>query len=162
MGEILFLCLQNCIIFSKLHNFLISERLLMYLQQWRRRWEIKCITLYFYGRAPFLLPLGRAVRENRSRNPYFSFLKIQKSIFLISVSCVVWVQLSILFRIAIDQVKILTSGSTRNSREKTDQEKAAQKVYSLLSIRTNQRDKKAGDWKKMNYRWPALVIIDNP
>ena len=74
----------------------------------------------------------------------------------------VWVQLSILFRIAIDQVKILTSGSTRNSREKTDQEKAAQKVYSLLSIRTNQRDKKAGDWKKMNYRWPALVIIDNP
>ena len=127
MGEILFLCLQNCIIFSKLHNFLISERLLMYLQQWRRRWEIKCITLYFYGRAPFLLPLGRAVRENRSRNPYFSFLEIKKSIFLISVSCVVWVQLSILFRIAIDQVKILTSGSTRNSREKTDQEKAGKK-----------------------------------
>ena len=123
MGEILFLCLQNCIIFSKLHNFLISERLLMYLQQWRRRWEIKCITLYFYGRAPFLLPLGRAVRENRSRNPYFSFLEIKKSIFLISVSCLVWLQLSILFRIAIDQVKILTSGSTRNSREKTDQEK---------------------------------------
>ena len=62
-------------------------------------------------------PISAPTRESREGK------QIQKSIFLISVSCLVWVQLSILFRIAIDQVKILTSGSTRNSREKTDQEK---------------------------------------
>ena len=60
-------------VFAKLHNFLISERLLMYLLSSLSAgcWDIKCITLYFYCRAPFLLPLRIAVRENRSRNPYF-------------------------------------------------------------------------------------------
>ena len=73
-------------------------------------------------------PISAPTRESREGK------QIQKSIFLISRNqeihishfCFLFgssLQLSILFRIAIDQVKILTSGSTRNSREKTDQEK---------------------------------------
>ena len=149
-------------VFAKLHNFLISERLLMYLQSslsagW---WDIKCITLYFYCRAPFLLPLRIAVRENRSRNPYFIKKKKKEIQFLVEntrrvttwiprcddlLVCRAYTPPHIQLEKAIDQVKKSRFFSPLRIAEgkqikKSLGEKAAQNIYSLLiSICTRKR-----------------------
>ena len=144
---------DNISVFAKLHNFLISGRLLMYLLSSLSTgcWDIKCITLYFYCRVPFLLPLRIALRENRSRNPYF--VKKKVLIFLLkipegSASRIPRCDELLVCRAytpphsveeenhrSSQEVQILAPlgiALRENRSRKVSKEKAAQKVYSLL------------------------------